>query len=146
MPADGLSLELTRLLPASRARVFDCFARADLLARWWGPNEFTVPAVDFVPRVGETYRIEMQPPEGDAFELRGTFQEVAIPSRLVFTFRWEPADPDDEETVAQLDFEAIDDSTRVRLRQGRFKTEARHALHRDGWSESLDKLAELVAH
>jgi uncharacterized protein YndB with AHSA1/START domain len=30
------------------------------------------------------------------------------------------------------------------LSQGPFKTEARRALHRDGWTESFDKLAELV--
>jgi uncharacterized protein YndB with AHSA1/START domain len=140
MPADGLSLELTRLLPASRERVFEFFADAALLAKWWGPEGFGIPSIDFVPRVGETYRIEMQPPEGDAFELRGRFREVDVPSRLAFTFEWEPADPDDVETLAQLAFEAADDSTRVQLRQGPFKTEARRALHQDGWTESLDKL------
>ena len=57
---------------------------------------------------------------------------------------WEPADPDDEETVAQLALEVTGDSTRVQLRQGPFKTEARRALHRDGWTESFDKLAELM--
>jgi uncharacterized protein YndB with AHSA1/START domain len=144
MPADGVSLELTRLLPAPRARVFEYFARADLLAQWWGPSGFSIPRIDFVPRVDGIYRIEMQPPDGDAFELSGTFREVATPSRLAFTFEWEPADPDDQETVAQLAFEAADDSTRVRLHQGPFKTEARRELHRDGWTESFDKLAELV--
>ena len=144
MPADGLALELTRLFPAPRARVFEFFAGAALLAAWWGPRGFSIPSIDFVPRVGGTYRIEMQPPEGDTFELTGTFQEVDIPSRLAFTFEWEPGDPDDEETLAQLAFEVTDDSTRVQLRQGPFKTEARRALHRDGWTESLDKLAEFV--
>jgi uncharacterized protein YndB with AHSA1/START domain len=144
MPADGLSLELTRLFPAPRARVFDFFAGAALLAEWWGPRGFSIPSIDFVPRVGGIYRIEMQPPDGDAFELTGTFREVDIPLRLAFTFEWEPADPDDEETLAQLQFEVTDDSTKVQLRQGPFKTEARRALHRDGWTESLDKLAELV--
>jgi uncharacterized protein YndB with AHSA1/START domain len=144
MPADGLSLELTRLFPAPRARVFEFIAGAALLAEWWGPRGFSIPSIDFVPRVGGTYRIEMQPPEGDAFALTGTFREVDIPSRLAFTFEWEPGDPDDVETVARLALEATDDSTRVQLRQGPFKTEARRALHRDGWTESFDKLAELV--
>jgi uncharacterized protein YndB with AHSA1/START domain len=86
----------------------------------------------------------MQPPDGDAFELTGTFREVDVPARLAFTFEWEPADPDDQETVVQLAFEATDGSTRVHLRQGPFKTEARRALHQDGWTESFDQLAELV--
>jgi uncharacterized protein YndB with AHSA1/START domain len=144
MPADGLSLELIRPFPAPRARVFEFFADAALLAEWWGPRGFSIPRIDFVPRVGGTYRIEMQPPDGDAFELTGTFREVDTPSRLAFTFKWEPADPDDEETVAQLAFEVTGDSTRVRLLQGPFKTDARRALHRDGWTDSFDKLAELM--
>jgi uncharacterized protein YndB with AHSA1/START domain len=144
MPADGFSLELTRLIPASRARLFEFFADAALLAEWWGPSGFSIPSIDFVPSAGATYRIQMQPPDGDAFELTGTFREVEIPSRLAFTFNWEPADPDDQETVAELALEEIDDSTRVRLRQGPFKTEGRRALHRDGWTESFDRLVERV--
>jgi hypothetical protein len=30
------------------------------------------------------------------------------------------------------------------LEQGPFKTEARRALHRDGWTDSFDKLERLV--
>ena len=86
----------------------------------------------------------MQPPEGEAFELAGVFREVDAPSALAFTFRWQPADPDDRETVAEISFRGIDDSTEVRVRQGAFETEARCALHRDGWTESLEKLGELV--
>jgi len=75
--------------------------------------------------------------------LTGTFHRV-VPSHLVISFQWKPADPDDQETLAQLSFTPIDDSTEVRLRQGPFKTQARCALHRDGWTESFDKLAELL--
>ena len=139
-----LTLELKRILPARAPIVFAAFTDAMELAKWWGPHGFSVPSLDFQPRVGETYRIEMQPPDGDAFALTGTFREVDIPSRLAFSFEWEPGDPDDEETVAQLALEVTDDSTRVQLRQGPFKTEARRALHRDGWTDSFDKLAELV--
>jgi uncharacterized protein YndB with AHSA1/START domain len=143
--ANGLWLELTRTLPASRDRVFDCFADAALLVRWWGPQGFTIPSADFTPRVGATYRIEMQPPAGPAFRLTGTFRELDVPSRLAFSFEWDPPDPDDQATVATLSLRAVDDSTEVHLSQGPFKTEARRRLHRDGWTESLDKLRDLVA-
>jgi len=136
---------MTRLFPASRERVFQFLADPVLLAKWWGPRGFSIPSVDFTPRVGATYRISMQPPEGEAFLLAGTFREVDAPSHVAFSFEWEPADPDDEETLAELSLQVIDDSTEVRLCQGLFKTEARRALHRDGWMESFDKLSELVA-
>ena len=135
---------MTRVISRPRDRVFECFTDAALLARWWGPADFSIPSIEFAPRVGATYRIEMQPPAGDAFALTGTFREFDAPSRLAFSFLWRPPHPDDVETVAQLSFEVIDESTEVRLSQRSFRTEARRALHRDGWSESFDKLAELL--
>lgn len=144
MPSYGLFLDITRRLPAPRALVFAYFADAGLLALWWGPRGFSVPSVEFVPRVGARYRIQMQPPDGEAFHLTGVFRDVEPPSALAFTFEWEPADPDDQETLARLSFQAIDTSTEVHVSQGPFRTESRRALHRDGWTESLEKLGELV--
>jgi uncharacterized protein YndB with AHSA1/START domain len=145
MESDGLSLELTRLVPAALERVVGCFTDPGQLAQWWGPRGFSIPTADFAPRVGATYRIEMQPQEGDAFELTGTFREVDMPARLAFSFEWVPAAPDDVETVAELSFTAHGDSTEVKLVQAPFKTAERRALHRDGWTESFDKLVELVS-
>ena len=145
MQSGQLWLEVARVFPARRERVFEFFADAALLAEWWGPAGFSVPSIDFDPRVGTSYRIEMQPPEGDAFHLIGTFREVDAPSAITFSFEWRPPDADDVEMLAHLTFEVIDDSTEVRLRQQPFKTEARLALHRDGWNESFDKLADTLA-
>ena len=138
-------LEMTRDVPGRRDRVFEHFTDAGLLAEWWGPRGFEIPSIDFNPRAGATYRIEMRPPQGETFHLVGTFREVDPPTHLAFTFSWEPADPDDVETLAQLSFRDVDGSTEIQLEQGPFKTAARCALHRDGWADSLDKLAELVA-
>lgn len=144
MRPEGLSLELTRAFAAPCARVVEFFTDAALLAEWWGPQGFSIPSIEFTPGVGARYRIEMQPPEGQAFALTGTFRRVDR-SHLAFSFEWEPADPDDQETLTQLSFAAIDDSTEVHLEQGPFKNEARRALHRDGWTDSFDRLAEVVA-
>jgi uncharacterized protein YndB with AHSA1/START domain len=87
----------------------------------------------------------MQPPAGDPFHLTGEFRTVDPPARLVYTFVWEPADPEDVETLVSLSFRDLGDSTEVVLTQGPFETGARHALHRDGWRDSFDKLERLVA-
>jgi uncharacterized protein YndB with AHSA1/START domain len=135
-------LDLKCVLPGRREDAFDLFATADRLAQWWGPAGFTIPSLDFVPRPGAAYRIEMQPPEGDSFYLRGEFREVEPPERLAFTFAWEDPDPDDVETLVQLSFTDLGDTTEVALEQGPFKTEARYELHHDGWSDSFAKLSE----
>ena len=139
-----LTLEINRLLPGSPSVVFGAFSEPDELAKWWGPEGFTIPSLEFEPRVGATYRIEMQPPEGDPFHLTGEFREVDPPVRFAFTFNWEPPDPDDVETLVDLSFRDRSGSTEVALSQGTFKTEARWALHRDGWTESFDKLERLL--
>jgi uncharacterized protein YndB with AHSA1/START domain len=136
---------MKRLLPAAPSVVFDAFSERHELAQWWGPEGFTTPSMDFDPCVGGSYRIEMQPPEGDFFHVRGEFREVDPPKRLAFTFVWDPPDPDDVETLVGLSFLDLDGSTEVALTQGPFKTEARRALHREGWTESFDKLERLVS-
>ena len=114
------------------------------LARWWGPRGSTTPRVDFEPRVGGRYRIAMQPPDGDLFHLSGKFERVEPPALLSYTFRWEPPDPDDRETVVSLSLEERGDETLLHLTQGEFATEARHALHEAGWTESLGRLEQVL--
>jgi uncharacterized protein YndB with AHSA1/START domain len=143
--SDERMLELERVLPAPRPVVFAAFSDPSELVKWWGPEGFTTPSLKFQARVGESYRIEMQPPEGDRFYLTGEFREVDPPGRLVYTFVWEPPDPDDVETLVDLSFRDLGEATEVALTQGPFKTEARHALHRDGWGDSFDKLERLIA-
>jgi uncharacterized protein YndB with AHSA1/START domain len=145
-PQSGdLILELRRALPRAPAVVFGAFADSGELAKWFGPEGFTIPSAEFDPRVGGTYRIEMQPPEGDRFYLTGEFREVDPPARLAFTFIWEDPDPNDVETLVGLSFRDLGGSTEVAFTQGAFKTEARRALHRDGWTDSFDKLEHLVS-
>jgi uncharacterized protein YndB with AHSA1/START domain len=141
---DAMMLEMKRILPAAPAVVFAAFSDPSELAKWWGPEGFTVPSLRFQADSGESYRIEMQPPTGDAFHLTGEFREVDPPARLVFSFAWEPANADDVETLVSLSFRDLGDSTEVVLTQGPFRNDARRQLHRDGWDESFDKLERLI--
>ena len=138
-------LHLERVLAGPRELVFRMYAEPDLLAQWWGPNGYTAPSVELDVRVGGSYRIAMQPPEGDRFFLAGEFREVDLGTRLVYTFRWEPADPDDRETVVVVSLRNRGGSTALTVDQEPFATDARRALHEQGWNESLDRLAELIS-
>ena len=145
MGSAQLNLEVKRVLPAARAIVFEAFSDPNELSRWWGPQGFTTARIEFEPRVGAPFRIEMQPPEADFFHLGCEILEGDPPARLAFTFVWEPSDPDDVETLAALSFRDLGESTEVALEQGPFKTEARRALHHDGWQDSFDKLERLIS-
>jgi uncharacterized protein YndB with AHSA1/START domain len=143
--SDDLTLEIKRVIPAAGSVVFEAFVDAGELAKWWGPEGFTIPSLEFEARVGESYRIEMQPPEGDSFYLTGRFREVEPPARLALTFAWEDPDPDDVENLVELAFRDLGESTEILLVQDPFKTEARRELHRGGWGDGFDKLEHLLS-
>jgi uncharacterized protein YndB with AHSA1/START domain len=142
--SDRLVLELACVLDASRERVFGLLTEPAQLARWWGPHGFSTPDARIDLRVGGGYRFTMQPPEGEAFHLSGEFVEIDAPGRLSYTFRWDEPDPDDQESTVELSIDEAGGGTRLGLRQGEFATAARLALHRDGWSDSFEKLRSLA--
>lgn len=114
------------------------------LAKWWGPHGFTTPRLELDLLVGGSYRIAMQPPEGDLFYLQGEFREIDPPRRLAYTFRWEDPDPDDTETIVTLSLRDHGGSTELTVNQGAFATEPRRALHEQGWRDSFEKLRGLM--
>jgi len=140
----GLVLELTSAVPAPPQRVFAALTEPAAVTKWFGPRGFTMPEIELSLRVGGGYRFTMQPPEGEAFHLSGEFLEIDAPHRLAYTFRYDEPDPDDRETTVRLTLVPVDDATEVTLRQGEFATQARLELHRDGWTDSFDKLRAVV--
>jgi uncharacterized protein YndB with AHSA1/START domain len=76
--------------------------------------------------------------------LFGEFREIEPVARLAYTFRYEPPDPDDRDTVVVLSFGDLGEATAVTVEQGTFATKDRRALHEQGWAESLDRLEELL--
>jgi uncharacterized protein YndB with AHSA1/START domain len=140
----GLVLRLERIFPAPPARAYEALSDPEELAKWWGPRGFTAPSVEFEPRVGGSYRIAMQPPDGDLFHLAGEFLEVGPPTRLAYTFRWDPPDPDDRQTVVSLSLRDRGAWTEVRLTQGEFATEERLRLHEAGWTDSFGRLEQVL--
>jgi uncharacterized protein YndB with AHSA1/START domain len=140
----GLVVRLRRILPASREQVYDALTNPHKLARWWGPQGFSCPNIEFEPQVGGSYRIAMQPPQRESFCLSGEFREVKAPVRLAYTFIWSPPAPDDQETLAELSLADKRGGTELTLVQGPFVTEERRALHESGWSEGFDRLREVL--
>jgi uncharacterized protein YndB with AHSA1/START domain len=139
-----LELHLERALAMSPERVFAAFIDGEQLRRWWGPSGFEVPRLEFDAVEGAGYRIAMQPPDGTVFHLVGRFCVVDEPRRLVFTFAWEEPDPDDQETLVTVTLEPQDTGTRLVVDQGSFKTEPRRELHRDGWTQTLERLEQFL--
>jgi uncharacterized protein YndB with AHSA1/START domain len=139
-----LTVHVERVLPAPRAEIFKLHSEPDQLAKWWGPRGFSVPSIVLEMRIGGHYRIAMQPHDSDSFFLTGEFRRIEPPAQLSYTFRYEEPDADDQETVVDVSLRDDGESTEVSIDQGPFLTEARRDLHTQGWTETLDRLYELV--
>ena len=142
--AGGLVLNLEYTLAAVPEEVFRMLTESTELVKWWGPHGFAIPEAEVNLVVGGSYRFAMTPPDGEPFHLSGEFLEIDPPWRLVYTFRWEEPTPDDRETVVDLSLGGTGEGTRVVLSQGPFLTEERLELHRNGWTESFEKLQAVL--
>jgi uncharacterized protein YndB with AHSA1/START domain len=150
-PAAANEIVIVRELAAPREAVFDAWASAEHLARWWGPTDWTTPECTTDPRPGGRWRLVMRSPGGDEqHAIGGEYREVTRPSRLVFTngFLHEPRPVQDFVCVVALDelgarrtrltltVQCVSEEERVRM--SGFGAEV-------GWGQSLDRLASLVA-
>ncbi len=97
-------------------------------------------------RVGGAYRIGMRSPEGTEHWKRGVFREIVEPERIVFTFAWEDADGrPGNELLTTLTFTEEGAKTRLTLHQTAFDTVAWRDSHGNGWTSTLEHLAEYLA-
>ena len=140
----GLVLNLECTLAAPPEEVFRMLTESAELVKWWGPHGFIIPAAEVNLAEGGRYRFRMTPPDGEPFHLSGEFLEIDPPWRLVYTFRWEEPAPDDRETVVDLSLGSTGTGTRLVLSQGPFLTDERLELHRNGWTESFEKLQAVL--
>ena len=85
-----LALHLKRDPPVPPPVLFKACTEPMTLAKWWGPRGFTTPNIEIDLRVGGRCRCAMPSPGGASFHLLGEFREIDPPSRLAYTFLWEP--------------------------------------------------------
>ena len=143
------TVTLTRVYDAPRDLVWRAWTDAKHLAHWFGPSGFTsfVPELDV--RVGGALRIVMHGPDGNDYPMKGIFRQVVPPGLLVFS----------NIAIDKDGNHLLEGETTVILEEQGGKT--RLTLHTRavglvpiapqmlagmemGWSQSLDKLDELV--
>lgn len=73
----------SRVLPASREKIFAAFADPAVLARWWGPKGFTNEFHEFDFRTGGVWRFTMRGSDGASYAMNHRFGEIAPPGRVV---------------------------------------------------------------
>jgi len=138
-------LVVTRVIDAPRRLVFKTWTQPEHIARWWGPQGFTTIHCEMDVRVGGAYRFGMRSPQGTEHWKRGVYREIVEPERVVFTFAWENADGTlGHELLTTVTFDEQDTKTRLTLRQAAFETTEWRDSHRQGWTSTLERLAEYL--
>lgn len=72
-----------RVLSYPAERVFEAFARPELLARWWGPSGFTNSFEVFEFRPGGRWKFVMHGPNGSKHQNESVFLKLDAPHTLV---------------------------------------------------------------
>jgi len=150
-------IAISRTFDASRELVWKAWTVPEYFMRWWGPKGFTAPVVKIDLRVGGKYLLSMRSPEGEEYWNTGEFREITPLEHLVYTQKFAdekgnevPAShygmPGDwpQATTVTVTFEALDGTTRMTLRESGIPLGQMHEMARAGWSESLDKLADVL--
>jgi uncharacterized protein YndB with AHSA1/START domain len=148
----NIQLEITRVIRASRQRVFDAWTRPENVRQWFSPGgNKTVGDAAMDLRVGGSYRLQMQGENEQCDNgneakrntlVTGTYRKVVPHELLVFT--WNLSWDDSGETLVTVAFRDVEGGTEVRLTHERFATESLRDQHETGWTSvlaSLDRYA-----
>ncbi len=143
-PADRV-LKIERVFDAPRDLVFKAWTEPEHMAKWFGPRGFNSTVVKSELRAGGAYRIHMKGPDGEHW-MQGVYHEVKPPERLVMTGSWADAqwNPTRPETTLTLLFEDVGGQTKLTLHNAIFESVTARDMHNEGWTSSLDCLAEYL--
>lgn len=141
---------LVRILDAPRDLVWKAWTDPQQLAQWWGPKDFTNPVCEIDVRRGGKILIHMRGPDGTVYPMTGVFREIDPPTRLAFADT--ALDMDGKvllEGFTVVTFEEQAGKTKLTV-ESIAKAMVPDAIAmcegmEQGWAESLDRLADLVA-
>jgi len=151
-------LVIERIFDAPVELVWKAWTVPEHIKRWWGPKDFTAPAIKIDFRVGGSYLFCMRSPDGQDYWSTGVFREIVPLKRIVYTDSFADekgnvvsadhygmAADFPRELLVTLTFEDYQDGkTRFILRHAGMPAGEDSEMAQMGWNQSLDKLAEAL--
>jgi uncharacterized protein YndB with AHSA1/START domain len=142
-------LHVRRFFSAPIERVLAAWTKPEMLAQWWAPRGFTVPRCEFEAKGGGSLYIEMKAPDGTVYPMTGRIVEYYAPYR--FHFRATPLDKEGKaifETWNSIFLEELRGGTGMMLDIHVMSMTDVAPMYlkgmKEGWNQSLDKLAQLL--
>lgn len=76
---------ITRVVEAPRRLVFEAMTQPEHVPRWYGPRGWSLPVCEIDFRPGGAWRFVCRGPDGTEMGMRGVYQEIDAPDRVVST-------------------------------------------------------------
>ena len=137
---------MTRVVDAPRSQVFEAWTSPEHPPHWMlGPEGWTMPVCEIDLRPGGAWHFVWRRSDGTEMEMRGVYQEIAPPERLVNTESWGGDWPD---TLNTLLLSEEDGKTTIQCtvlypsKKGR--DAALETGMKEGAAKSFDRLAEYL--
>jgi uncharacterized protein YndB with AHSA1/START domain len=153
-------LTINRVFNAPVEKVWHAWGEPEMVKKWWGPKNFTVPVVEIDFREGGTSLVSMQAPgEMGGFVLYNTWEYTKIiPNKqLEFTLRFTDRDrkvlnpqhiglPEGVpiEVPHVITFESVGAKTEMKYFEYGYTTNQAVEMSKAGLEEVLDKMAEAL--
>ncbi len=143
-PSDR-EIVMMRVFDAPRHLVFEAWTKPEHLLRWFGPHSCPLVACEIDFCVGGAWRYVLRGPDGRDMVMRGVYQEIKRPERLIST---ESFDDYPGESVNTMTFFEENGKTTLTTRVLYGSKEIRDAVIRSGMergaAETYDRLQEHV--
>jgi uncharacterized protein YndB with AHSA1/START domain len=141
---DSPVLDIQRRYDAPPERVWQAWTDPQALSRWFGPgDDGSVTQADIDLRPGGAYTIAFRTPDGEEHRVSGTYEEVARPRKLSFTWAWQSTP--ERVSFITVRFEPRDGGTLMSFRHERFFDRAARDSHERGWRMTIAKLDRLMS-
>ena len=142
----NFSLEVERLIEASRDQVYTAWTDPAQMKQWFGPENIQTRDLIADARVGGKFRWDLTNSEGEKMTMRGEYRELQPGKKIVFTWQWQ--DDEDWQNHTSLVTVELDDAeggTELRLIHEQLPNQDSRDGHTRGWNSALDKLEKMFS-
>ncbi len=106
---------IERTYPASPERVFAAWSDQAAKAHWFGPGEKYAESYSLDFREGGREHLSVTAPDGAVYSFDAVYADIVSARRIVHTYDMHRNDARISVSVATIEFEAVDDGTRLTL-------------------------------
>ncbi|HLC03450.1 MAG TPA: SRPBCC domain-containing protein [Anaerolineales bacterium] len=144
-------IEVSRTFESPLELLWKAWTEPEHFMKWYGPKGFTAPTCEIDLREGGRHLWSMLSPDGRQMYYTGSYKEVVLMERLVFSDGMSDAEGNligmgegmPESWDVTVTFVHADGKTTVTVSHVGYGASAEHA--RMGWEQAIDKLTAVLA-